>query len=55
MFLIFISLITGYIGMALGSSSNAGGIFGLVGFLSPTIFLLQKMYIKLEEVEKKLD
>jgi len=50
MFLILVSLITGFIGMAIG-----GIMLGTVGFLSPTIFLLQKMYIKLEELEKKLD
>lgn len=47
MFLIFISLITGYIGFSIGSTINAEGVFGLVGFLSPTIFLVQKIYIKL--------
>ena len=50
MFLILVSLLAGYIGMAIG-----GYILAIVGLLSPTMFLLQKMYIKLEELEKKLD
>ena len=45
MFLILVSLITGFIGMAIG-----GIILGIVGFLSPTIFLIQKIYIKLESL-----
>lgn len=45
MFLIFISLITGFIGLAIG-----GFILGIVGFLSPTIFLIQKIYMKLESL-----
>lgn len=55
MFLILISLITGYIGMVLGSGIGAETVFGVFGFLSPTMFLIQKIYIKLEELEKKSD
>lgn len=51
MFLIFISLITGYIGFSIGGIVNAEGVFGFVGFLSPTIFLVQKIYIKLGNLE----
>jgi len=50
MFLVLVSLLTGYLGMAIG-----GYILGIAGFLSPTVFILQKIYIKLEELEKKLD
>ncbi len=53
MFLILISLLTGYIGIVLGSSIGLETVFGVFGFLSPTIFLFQKIYIKLEELEKK--
>ncbi len=53
MFLIIVSLLTGYLGMFLGSAYNLGGALGIVGFLSPALFLLQKMYIKLEELEEK--
>lgn len=50
MFLILLSITTGFIGMAIG-----GSMLSIIGFLSPAIFLLQKIYIKLEELEKKLD
>lgn len=53
MFLILISLLTGFVGLFLGSALNFGGALGIVGFLSPALFLLQKMYIKLEDLEEK--
>ncbi|SET58601.1 hypothetical protein SAMN05660297_02834 [Natronincola peptidivorans] len=53
MFLIIISLMTGYIGMLIGSAHNLGGVLGIVGFLSPALFILQKIYLKLEELEEK--
>jgi len=56
MFLILISLITGFVGMTLGSAFGAEifvFLFGFLGILSPALFILQKMYIKLEDVEKK--
>lgn len=55
MFLIIISIITGYIGLLVGSAYNLDGWLGFVGFLSPGLFLLQKTYIKLEGLEEKLD
>lgn len=54
MFLILISLITGYLGMLLGSTIGLETAFGVFGFLSPTVFLFQKVYTKLQEFEKKL-
>lgn len=51
MLLIFISLITGYIGFSIGSTMNAEVLLGFVGFLSPTLFLVQKIYTKLEDAE----
>lgn len=51
MLLIFISLITGYIGLTIGSAYNLDNILGFVGFLSPTLFLVQRMYIKLGNLE----
>lgn len=51
MFLIFISLITGWIGLTVGMFFNAEGFLGFIGFLSPTLFLVQKMYLKLENLE----
>lgn len=47
MLLIFISLITGYIGLSIGGIINAEGILGFVGFLSPTLFVVQRIYTKL--------
>lgn len=55
MFLIFISLITGYIGLVIGSASNSEVILGFVGFLSPTLFLVQRIYIKLRDLERAED
>ena len=54
MLLIFISLITGYIGYTwgLGKAYNLENILGLVGFLSPTLFLVQRIYIKLQNLEE---
>lgn len=54
MFLILISLFTGYLGIIFGSSINAEDIFGVFGLLCPSLFLFQRMYIKIEELEKKL-
>ena len=54
MLLIFISLITGYIGLSIGGTINAEGILGFVGFLSPTLFVVQRIYVKLgisEDIE----
>ncbi len=57
MFLIFLSAIIGFISIIIGVVLG-GGIFmyllGLVGVLSPALFVLQKVYIKLEELERKL-
>lgn len=50
MFLILVSLITGYLGMVLGSAIGLETAFGVFGFLSPTVFLVQKIYIKLESL-----
>lgn len=55
MFLIFISLITGYIGLIIGSAYNLENILGLVGFLSPTLFIVQRIYIKLGNLENTED
>ncbi len=55
MSLIFISLITGYIGLSIGSGINAEGILGFVGFLSPTLFVVQRIYKKLDTSEDKAD
>lgn len=52
MFLIAISLITGYIGMIIGSGYNLDSILGFVGFLSPALFLVQRIYVKLEKLEE---
>lgn len=49
MLLIFISIITGFIGLSIGSSFNAENILGIVGFLSPTIFVVQRIYKKLQD------
>ncbi len=51
MLLIFISLITGFIGFSIGGTMNAEGILGFVGFLSPTIFIVEKIYMKLGTLE----
>ena len=51
MFLILISLITGYTGMRIGSAYNLDDVLGFVGFLSPTLFLVQRMYIKINNLE----
>lgn len=55
MFLILISLMTGYLGMVLGSAIGLETALGVFGFLSPTVFLFQKIYKKLEKLEKKSD
>ena len=51
MSLIFISLITGFIGFSIGGGFNAEGILGFVGFLSPTLFVVQRIYKKLGTTE----
>ena len=51
MLLIFISLITGYIGFSIGGTVNAEGILGFVGFFIPALFLIQRIYTKLEDAE----
>lgn len=53
MFIILISLLTGFVGFFLGSAHNFGGALGIVGFLCPALFLLEKMYIKLEDLEAR--
>ncbi|MEN1761371.1 hypothetical protein [Anoxynatronum sibiricum] len=52
MFLIFISIFTGYLGLAVGSAMGAEGALSIVGFLCPSIFVLQKVYLKLEKLEE---
>ena len=54
MYLILISLITGYIGYTwgLGKAYNLENILGFVGFLSPTLFLVQRIYMKLQNLEE---
>jgi|GEM_PF-4738996 len=49
MFLILISLITGTIGIMLGSALGLETVIGVFGFLCPTIFLFEKMYVRVEE------
>ncbi|WIV12727.1 hypothetical protein [Proteiniborus sp. MB09-C3] len=58
MFLIIVSLITGFLGFIIGSIFGEEifiYLFVLIGVLSPALFILQKIYMKLEESEKKLD
>lgn len=58
MLLILISLLTGFIGMLLGGISGTEILiymFGILGVLSPGLFTLQKIYKKLEVLEKKLE
>lgn len=55
MLLIFISLITGYIGFSIGGGMNAESIFGFIGFLSPTLFVVQRIYKKLNTSEDEGD
>ncbi len=55
MLLIFVSLITGYIGFSIGGTMNAEGILGFVGFLSPTLFVVQRIYAKLSASEDDED
>ncbi|WP_160718517.1 hypothetical protein [Isachenkonia alkalipeptolytica] len=49
MFLLLISLITGTIGIMLGSALGLETVLGVFGFLCPTIFLFEKMYVRVEE------
>ncbi|NBG89582.1 hypothetical protein [Isachenkonia alkalipeptolytica] len=51
MFLIFISLITGTIGIMLGSALGLETVLGVFGFLCPSIFLFEKMYVRVEAME----
>ena len=49
MFLIIISLITGTIGIMLGSALGLETVVGVFGFLCPMVFLFEKMYVRVEE------
>lgn len=45
--LIFISLVLGFLGFSIGASLGGaflGGIFGIIGALSPSLFVLEKIY-----------
>ena len=53
MFMLFLSLITGFIGLMLGSAMGLETLGGFVGFFSPSIVMLQNLYIKVEDMEKK--
>lgn len=58
MILIILSLITGFVGMVIGGVIGEEifmYLLGLVGVLSPALFVLQKVYLKLGELEKKLE
>jgi len=52
MFLILISLFTGYLGMILGTAIRMETAVGVFGFLCPSLFLFQRLYIKIEKLEK---
>ncbi len=49
MFLIMLSLITGTIGIMLGSALGLETVLGVFGFLCPSVFLLEKMYVRVQE------
>ena len=51
MFLILISLIRGYTGMRIGSAYNFESALGFIGFLCPTLFVVQRIYIKINNLE----
>lgn len=53
MFLIIISVLFGFIGFAIGGAIGKDAlafIFGFIGFISPALYFLQKVY---EEVTSK--
>ncbi len=51
MFLIVISLITGTLGLLLGSVLGLDVFLGVIGFLCPSVYLIEKMYVKIEDGE----
>lgn len=58
MHLILSSLIAGLIGMILGfilGKEIFMYMFGILGVLSPALYTLQNIYMKLEDLEKKLE
>lgn len=53
MTLIISSLITGFIGLSIGvvcGEESLACLFGVIGFLSPGLFVLQQIY---DEIKKK--
>lgn len=58
MILIILSLITGFVSIVIGGATGEEifmYLLGFVGVLSPALFVLQKIYLKLEKLEKKLE
>lgn len=52
MFLIILSLITGYIGLNIGGMFGSEvfvALFGIVGVLSPGLFVLERIYIQMKK------
>ena len=48
MILIILSLILGYLGLNIGSMLSIEYLLGIVGVLSPGVYVLEQIYIKVQ-------
>ena len=53
MTMLFLSLFTGFIGLMLGGAIGMETFGSVLGFFTPSIVMLQNLYIKVEDMEKR--